>query len=176
MLLVKFYNPSSSYKKRLLSLERGETIVASQLAGDFVLPKDTTKPLVFIAGGVGIAPFRSIIAHMIEKNLKRDIVLVYVNRDKTDILFADIFTKAEARGVRSVYVLTNKDAVPQDWKGKVGHISKEMVAEEISDFAKRTFYISGPQPMVQSTEAVLLEMAIPRKHIVTDYFPGYENI
>ena len=72
---IRFYPEGSSFKKELISLKRGDIVVASQLAGEFVLPKNKKKKLVFIAGGIGITPFRSMIKYLIDKKEKRDIVL-----------------------------------------------------------------------------------------------------
>ena len=56
--------------------------MASQLAGDFILPEDKNKKLVFIAGGIGVTPFRSMIKYLIDKNEKRDIIIFYSNRTR----------------------------------------------------------------------------------------------
>src|SRR5665647_631894 len=71
---VKFYNKPSSFKKTLIRMKQDQEIVASQLAGDFTLPQDKNKKLVFIAGGIGITPFRSMIKYMLDKKEKREAV------------------------------------------------------------------------------------------------------
>jgi hypothetical protein len=94
---VKFYNKPSSYKQSLMSLEKGWVIVASQLAGDFILPEDKNKKLVFIAGGIGITPFRSMIKYLADKNEKRDIVVFYSNNSVQDIAYKEIFNLAQKK-------------------------------------------------------------------------------
>ena len=173
MLAVKFNNPSSSYKKELLTLETGKEIIAAQLAGDFVLPKDLSKPFAFIAGGVGVAPFRSMVQYIIDKNLKVDIVIFYSNREVEDILFADIFTKAAQNGVRMVYTLTDMEKIPTNWQGEKGHIDEIMIKKQLSDFKSRTYYISGPQLMVSRFEKTLTDLGVSKRKIKTDFFPGY---
>jgi len=69
-MTVKFYDKASSYKTELLSLQSTKQIVGAQVSGDFTLPKDLKTPLVLIAGGVGIAPFRSMIQYIIDKIYK----------------------------------------------------------------------------------------------------------
>lgn len=174
-LTVKFYNPSSSYKKELINIDSQKQIIAAQVAGDFTLPENLKVPLVFIAGGVGIAPFRSMIQYIVDKNLIVDIILLYTNRTKEDILFADIFEKAKLNGVKTIYNLTDKDHLPADWQGSSGYISKESVSQLIPDFSKRKFYLSGPQLMVQRFEETLLSSGVGRGNIKTDFFPGYEE-
>src|SRR3989344_392585 len=92
---IKFYEKPSSFKSTLLSLEQGDKIIASQLSGDFVLPKDKQKKLAFIAGGIGVTPFRSMIKYLIDKNEKRSVVMLYSNKTKEEIAYKDIFDQAQ---------------------------------------------------------------------------------
>ncbi len=174
-ITVKFYVPSSSYKKELLSLTENKKIIASSLAGDFTLGSDFKKPVVFIAGGVGIAPFRSIIQYILDNNLIVDIILIFTNRTKEDIIFSDVFEKARKNGVNTIYVLTDANKLPADWQGLSGHLTEESIEKSVPDYGKRTFYISGPQLMVQNFEKILLSIGIKRNKIVMDFFPGYSE-
>lgn len=172
-LAVKFYNPSSSYKKALLNLEEGQKIIASQVAGDFTLPKNINKPLVFIAGGVGIVPFRSIIKQIIDNKMQLDITLFYSNRTADEILFSDTFQKAQEYGVKTIYTLTAIDNIPENWQGERGYITEDLLKQKLPDYLQRAYYISGPQLMVQSFEKLLLGMGVKKRNIITDFFPGY---
>ncbi|MGE5042393.1 MAG: oxidoreductase [Candidatus Levyibacteriota bacterium] len=172
MLLVKFYNPSSSYKKALLANDNLKLDAAS-LAGDFTLPEDPLKKLVFIAGGVGIAPFRSMVKYLVDSGQKRDVTLIFANRHKEDIMFIDLWKQAEAVGVKTVYVLTDKEHAPSGWQGRVGHLDEKAVQEIVPDYGTRIFYVSGPQLMVQNFEDVLKKTGVSGKNIITDFFPGY---
>ena len=174
-ITVKFYNPSSTYKKQLVALNPGGKIIASQVAGDFVMPKDFKKSLVFIAGGVGVAPFRSMIQYIIDKNLQTDIILIYSNRRINDILFSDIFEKAINNGVRTIYNLTDASNLPLNWRSGVGHINEDTIKKYIPDYQKRIFYISGPQFMVQNFERTLLTAGVNKSKIKSDFFPGYSE-
>lgn len=174
-MLVKFYNPSSSYKTTLYNMQNNDEIIASSLAGDFVLPKNLSKPLVFIAGGVGIAPFRSMIKYIVDNNLSTDIILIYVNRTVEDIAFGDIIENASRNGVKTFYALTDKKKIPQNWQGIVGHLDVETIHKVVPDYKSRMFYISGPQIMVQSCEKTLRHAGIKKGHIKTDFFPGYSD-
>lgn len=174
-LAVKFYKPSSSYKKELINFQNENLITASQVAGDFVLPKNLKTPLVFIAGGVGIAPFRSMIQYIIDKNLSADIILVYTNRTPDDILFSDIFEKASQNGIKTIYNLTDLKTVPKDWQGTTGYITAESIQKEITDYKNRYYFLSGPQLMVQRFEQTLLDAGVGKSKIKTDFFPGYSE-
>ena len=174
-MTVKFYNPSSSYKKELLNSQNGKKIVAAQVAGDFVLPKNLQQPLVFIAGGVGIAPFRSMIKYIVDKNLSVDIILLYTNRTVNDILYSDIFESARNNGIRTIYNLTDLEKIPEGWQGTSGHVTTQMISEKIPDYKKRMYYISGPQLMVQNFEKTLKDSGVSSSQIKTDFFPGYSE-
>jgi len=161
---------SSSFKKTLMDLENGSKINAGQLGGDFVLPENKSEKLVFIAGGIGITPFRSIVKYLIDKKEKRDIVLFYCASDVSDLVYRDLFESAKSIGLKTHYVCTRP---PQGWKGKTGRIDEEMIKEEVLDFSVRTFYLSGPSAMVDGYKKLLKSLGIKPQKIVTDYFPGY---
>lgn len=171
---VKFSSSSSTFKRKLLSMANGEKIIASQLSGDFILPKDRKIKLVFIAGGIGITPFRSIFKFITDKRENRDIILFYSNRREPDIIYRDVFDDAKkSMGIKTVYVLTDKDNLPAGWTGQSGRINSEMIMAEVPDFKERYFYLSGPRSMVTSFEDVLRSMGIKNRQIKTDFFPGF---
>ena len=171
---IKFYSNPSTYKKTLTSLNVGDKIVASQLAGDFVLPRNKKKKLAFIAGGIGITPFRSIVEYLNDKNEKRDITLFFSNKTSADIIYKDIFEKAKNKlDINTIYTLTEVNSVPIDWKGNKGMISEQMIKEKTPDYKKRTFYISGPSVMVDAFKKTLKGMGLKNHQIKTDFFPGF---
>jgi ferredoxin-NADP reductase/Na+-translocating ferredoxin:NAD+ oxidoreductase RnfD subunit len=174
-MTVKFYNPSSSYKKELVNLSVGNKIIATQVAGDFVLPKNLKQPLVLIAGGVGIAPFRSMIQYVIDKNLSVDIILLFTNRTVNDILFSETFERAKVNGVRTIYNLTDMQNLPQDWAGSSDYITDKKIMELIPDYKNRTYYLSGPQLMVRNFDQALKSAGISQEQIKMDFFPGYNE-
>lgn len=171
---VKFYPKGSSFKRAFSDMVSTDIIVASQLAGDFVLPDDLAQKLVFIAGGIGVTPFRSMIKYLVDRKEKRDVVLFYSNNFSTDIAYADVFDEARSKlAIKTVYVLTDVKSVPLDWKGRVGCIDAKMIEEEVPDFAKRIFYLSGPHGMVVAFERTLKTIGVPKSSIKRDFFPGF---
>lgn len=170
---VKFYPRGSSYKRRLITLEPGDELVAGQLAGDFVLPKDRRMKLAFIAGGIGITPFRSMAKYMADKNEKRDAILFYSNRLPSEIAYADVFAEANRAGLRTVYTLTDEKSIPADWRGERGRLSADIIKKYAPDFRRRTFFISGTQTMVENFQALLRNMGVRERNIRTDFFPGF---
>jgi Na+-transporting NADH:ubiquinone oxidoreductase subunit NqrB len=170
---VKFYQPMSSFKKALQSLEVGDTIVAGQLAGDFVLPKDPKKKLVFMAGGIGITPFKSMIQYLIDIKQRRDIVLVYANRTIEDTSYVQLLDTAEREiGLETLPVFATPPTGAQSGEFPE-KIDSALIAREIPDYLEREYYISGPHSMVTAYKEILTEMGIPGKHIQEDFFPGF---
>jgi ferredoxin-NADP reductase/Na+-translocating ferredoxin:NAD+ oxidoreductase RnfD subunit len=171
---VRFYDPPSTFKKSLLRMANGDNIVASQLAGDFVLPRDTGKKLVFIAGGIGITPFRSMVQYLLDKKEKRLIAMFYSNKTASEIAYRDVFDRAARElGIKTVHTLTDLKNIPKNWDGATGHVSAAMITKNISDYKERTFYISGPRSMVVACEKVLSGMGIKKNRIKKDFFPGF---
>lgn len=169
---VKFYKQSSTFKRALLSMRTGESIVASQLGGDFILPKNKKKKLVFIAGGIGVTPFRSMIQYLLDEKERRPITLLYSSRTPADAVYKDLFDRAERElGIKTAYSFTGKNIpLPAE---SARALDAHMIAREVPDYTDRTFYISGPQRMVTSFKEILLRMGIARTHIKTDYFTGF---
>lgn len=170
---VKFYPQSSSYKKALRN-SVGSIMVASGLAGEFTLPKDENKKLVFLAGGIGVTPFRSMVKYLLDTNQSRDVVLFYSNNTKEEIVYQDIFAEAQRRfGLKVVYTLTDLNHIPPGWNGETGYINEQIIKTEVADFKERFFYLSGPHSMVNAFEKVLKGIGVPSSQIKTDFFPGY---
>lgn len=170
---IKFYANGSSYKKALLTMSDKTPIVGAQVRGDFTLPKDSKQKLAFIAGGIGITPFRSMIKYLTDMKQERSIILLYANKSADEIVYHDILNQAQLVGVRTIYTLTDTSKIPQNWDGSVGRIDDKMIVQEIPDFMDRIFYLSGPRSMVTAYEKVLTQIGVSNRHIKTDFFPGF---
>ena len=173
MLGVKLYEPSSTFKKKLSSLEVGERLIASQLSGEFTLPEDKKKKLVFIAGGIGITPFRSMVKNMLDTNETRDAILFFSNRTPSDIVYKDIFDEATRVGVKTIYAVNDLAGTAPSENMPVGFVDEKMIRENVPDFANRMFYISGPHGMITAFETTLSKMGVSNSNIKTDFFPGF---
>jgi ferredoxin-NADP reductase len=170
---VKFYPNSSSFKHSMLAMDAGSEIVAAQLAGDFTLPQNRHQECVFIAGGIGITPFRSMIKYLLDTNQRRPITLLYSNRTADEIVYRDILDQAQRKlGIKVVYTLTDTRRVHPSWNGCVGHIDEQMIRQMAPNCRDCLFYISGPTNMVNSVRGTLLRLGVNKGHIKTDFFPG----
>jgi ferredoxin-NADP reductase len=171
VLGVKFYNAPSTFKQALAKLKPGDSLLASLADGGFTLPRRKRAKLAFLAGGIGVTPFRSMIRELIDRGERRDIVMFYANERAADIAYRDTFERAERDlGIRTVYTLAKAGPQPGFHNGL---IDRRLIETEMPDWRERIFYISGPRKMVSAYERLLREMGVPRRRIRLDFFPGF---
>lgn len=172
LLGLKFYPKSSTFKRALGGMQVGDKISASSLAGSLTLPSDPRKKIVFIAGGIGVTPFRSMFLYLLDKKEARPIVMLYSNKTAGDIAYKDIFDRAyKELNIKTIYALTNKsEPVPGMHSGS---IDADLITREIPDYQERIFYISGPRAMVETFKKTLTGLKVSRFKIKSDFFPGY---
>lgn len=167
---VRFYAQPSSFKRALEHMRIGDTIHAAHLAGGFTLPKDANKKLAFIAGGIGVTPFRSMVEDLLNRKEKRDIALFYANRTLDTIAYKELFDRAGRElGITTVYTVDDAHAGADLHPGP---LTPELLAQEIPDYRERTFYLSGPPSMVDAFKETLRAMGVSRWRIKTDFFIG----
>jgi ferredoxin-NADP reductase len=169
---VKFYQPSSTFKSKLKEMKEGEAVLAGNVSGDFVLPVNTAEKILFIAGGIGITPFRSMLKNLIDRDEKRDIVLLYSVSNQDEIAYSDIFEAGTLLGVKTMVFVSN-EAKTASWKGLKGFITEEAIRQQVSDFHERTAYLSGPSSFVDRYRSLLSRMGVTRSRIKADHFSGY---
>jgi glycine betaine catabolism B len=169
---VKFNSKPSAFKRSLASMKPGDAIYASQLAGDFTLPDDTSAKLAFIAGGIGVTPFRSMVQDLIDRRDERSLVVLYGNQSADEIAYADVFDRAARElNIKTIYAVADSKAAPPDMHR--GFIDAALIQREVPDYRERTFYISGPRAMVVQFRGVLKELGVARSRIKEDFFPGF---
>ncbi|OWY01074.1 hypothetical protein B6V75_15765 [Thioclava sp. F1Mire-8] len=172
---VKFTPDGSEFKRGLLEMQEGDPIYGSQIAGTFVLPRQREKKLLFIAGGIGITPFRSMIADLLERGEKRDIVLVYANRSADEIAYRELLTRARSElGMKVVYAVSGAPGDASTLPGTVveGRMDETKLRECVPDLDERRVYVSGASAMVAGFRKTLRNCGVGRRRIHTDAFSG----
>jgi glycine betaine catabolism B len=160
----------STFKKALRPLEPGTKLDMASPMGDFVLPKDPSIPLVFVAGGIGCTPFRSILTELGLTKEERDITLLYAAQKLEKVAFRELF---ETLGDKFKVILTDP---PARWSGPTGHLSGKSILELTQPSEDHYIYVSGPEPMVESLSKDLKKEGVHKRHIFGDFFPGYKPI
>lgn len=152
----------SSFKRALRDLKPGDAALASDSMGDFVLPLDESIPLVWIAGGIGITPYRSLAKWLLDNNEQRDIALVHYVNKPDDIIYSQLFEAA---------MVPERQIIDTSQRQRP---SMEMLLADIADAKKRPIYISGPETMVENMRQDLLKVGFRRDDIIVDQFLGYK--
>ncbi len=167
---VKFYRQPSAFKRALGDMAPGDQIHAAQIAGNFTLPSDPDRKLAFLAGGIGITPFRSMLQYLIDRGEARPVVVLYGCESQEDIAYGDVLDAAQEKlGIRTYYAVARGARRGQ----YPGYIDARLVKAAIPDWQERTFYVSGPQAMVKAVRHTLTGMGVHRTRIKTDFFPGF---
>jgi ferredoxin-NADP reductase len=135
---VKFVENGSAFKRGLAQLQPGDTVVASQLAGSFTLPRNKQRKLAFIAGGIGITPFRSMLDELLERGEARDITVLYGTNRIDEIAYAETLERArEELGIETSYAVRDPDGATPGMT--IGMIDEAMIRRCVPDFADRSW-------------------------------------
>lgn len=174
-LMIATRMRDTAFKNTLKDAEVGLEIEMDGPFGSFNLHKDTSKPAVFLAGGIGITPFRSMIINATQAHLPHQIYLFYSNRTPEDTAFGDDLKHAQAQNPNFHLIQTMTQLKPDNtpWTGEKGYINAEMLKNHLSDLDLPIYYIAGPPPMVASLKQVLIETGISEDNIKFEEFPGY---
>lgn len=171
LLGVRMVENGSSFKAALNHMKLGDRLYAGQRAGDFVLPKNSSEKLLFIAGGIGITPFRSMLVYLRDTNDRRDITVMYSVKQAADIAYREILDDVATKlGIKIIYVVSEAATTPGY---ETGMINADMLQRLIPDVTSRSAYISGPPAMVKGLSKTLRGLGVGHQAIHTDYFPGF---
>ena len=162
----------SSFKETLRNLKPGVEVEISQPMGDFVLPKDPSIPLVFVAGGIGCTPMRSMIRWLLDNDEQRAIQLLYSVNTLEEVAFKDLFKSYKL----DMQIIPNNP--PANWEAPSGRLDAAKILQIIGNdgLENKQFYISGPEPMIEALENGLKSADISKKHLISDFFPGYTEV
>lgn len=169
----------SPYKKRLDSLQTGTEIKVRGPLGKFTLHEDYSRPAVFLSGGIGVTPFRSMIKYATDMKLPVRIIMFDSNRNEQNILFRTDFENCSRanENLRIIYTITSEqDVVNKEWKGEKGKIDAAMLKRhlESGDLENCIFYICGPPPMLKAMQEILAQnLRVPAERIKVEEFTGY---
>jgi ferredoxin-NADP reductase len=172
-LLITTRIIKSTFKLTLGKIKKGKEVRFRGPWGDFTLQKDD-RPVVFIAGGIGITPFRSMIKFVHDTKLKKKITLLVSYKTPEEILYKDEFEKIQSKikNIKVVTTITQPEGT--GWKGEAGRIDEGKIKKHIANFKDNLYYIAGPDPLVDAMEKLLLGMKIKKQSILKDGFPGYK--
>jgi len=174
-LVVTTRMRATVFKQAISILPIGSGVRIEGPMGSFGLHNNTARLAVFLAGGIGIAPFLSMLLYATEKKLRHPIVLFYANRYLEDAAFIDELWKLERPNprFRFVPILTRTAKNYRGWKGETGHLSPEMLLTHVGIPRGPIYYIAGPPTMVAAARRTLGEVGVDEDDIRTEEFAGY---
>lgn len=163
----------STFKKELGNLEMGTKVDFRGPWGDFVLDEKNTRARVFLAGGIGITPYHSIIKYVADCKFTFPIILFVSYKEMSQILFKNEFEKItkDNRNIRVITTIT--EPKNSEWSGETGRITIELLQKKLDNLSDNVYYIAGPDPMVDGLSKMLKDFGIPQGDILEDGFPGY---
>ena len=154
----------------MVHLKAGDEVYVSSAMGDFVLPKQSERPVVFIAGGIGITPFHSIIKWLNKTKQVRDITFIYSVSNEKEIIFQKLF---ERYGMKRIIVVAQPTP---DWTGLTGRLNGSRILELAQPKEDSLIYVAGTEPMTETLAKELINLSVDERRLVTDFFPGYPQI
>lgn len=172
-LVVATRMRDTAFKRVMKNLPIGTELKMDAPYGDFTLHKTQTTPAVFIIGGIGVTPVRSMIAQAIHDKTAHRITLLHASRTPAQLPLKADFEELAKKSPNFTYVQIATDTATDDWQGEHGRVDAAMVKKYVPDLTKPIYYLSGPEGMVKAMRELLVGMQINEDNIRTEEFAGY---
>lgn len=165
----------SAFKKELVNLAPGTVVNFFGPIGRFVLDEEEKMSRIFLAGGIGITPFHSMIAYAAEKNLSFPITLFVSFSTREDMMFYDELIKIskDHPNIKIIYTVTKHDDLEKSWGTELGRINADMVKKYCPDFLEPQVYICGSTGLVEGMLELVNELGVPLELVKKEKFVGY---
>jgi len=165
----------TAFKRVLKTMEIGTEVSLDAPYGSFTLHNNSRIPAVFLTGGIGVTPVRSIVLQAAHDNLPHKIFLFDSNRRPEDAAFLNELMEAQKKNPNYTFIGTMTEMEKSDWKwaGETGYITKPMLVKYIGDLTLPIYYIAGPAAMVTAMRKTLNESGVDDDNIRTEEFSGY---
>jgi ferredoxin-NADP reductase len=165
----------TAFKRSLKKMPLGTEVKIDSPTGSFTLHKNSAKPAVFLAGGIGITPFLSIVGQADHDRLPHKLRLFCSNRRPEDAPFLDALRMLEKSNpnFRLVFTMTEMSQSRREWKGEIGLINQEMLSRHLTNLQGLIYYVAGPPAMVAGTRKMLVGAGVDEDDIRAEDFAGY---
>jgi ferredoxin-NADP reductase len=175
-LMVAMRLRTSAFKRALNSLPLETELLLQGPFGSMTLPRNTTRPAVLLAGGIGITPFRSLVWNAAESFSPRRILLFYSVRVPEEAAFLEELRDMEQYNMRYKFIctVTQPKRTRMLWRGETGRISIDLLSKWIPDVTVPIYYVAGPPGMVTGVRQMLIGAGIAEEDIRAEEFYGYE--
>jgi ferredoxin-NADP reductase len=165
----------TAFKRSLEKIPLGTVVKMDSAMGSFTLHKNSAKPAVFLAGGIGITPFSSIVRQADHDRAPHKLHLFYSNRRPEDAPFIEVLQNLEKTNPNFSFIatMTEMRRSKKTWNGETARINREMLSKYLDDLQGPIYYIAGPPAMVGGMRKMLVESGVDEDDIRTDEFAGY---
>ena len=165
----------TAFKRVLKKMPLGAEVTLDGPMGSFTLHADSSRPAVFIAGGIGITPFRSIILQADTSQLPHHLLLIYSNRRPEDSAFLEELSGIEKENPRykMIATMTEMEKSAREWNGRVARIDNPFLARAIEGLRDPICYVAGPPTLVSAVAKTLSVLGLGKDSIRTEEFEGY---
>jgi ferredoxin-NADP reductase len=164
----------TAFKRTLKNATEGLPVQIINPRGSMVLPKDTARPLVFLAGGIGITPLISMVRQAAEEKSEQKIYLFYANRTKQDAAFFTELEELAKENSNFTFIPTLTQEDPAQWQGETGHIAGEMLKKYLPNLENTIYYLAGPTGMVQGMMDMLSQAGVDPIFIKSEDYGEYK--
>jgi ferredoxin-NADP reductase len=162
----------SAFKRSLAELPVGAEVEVEPPKGTFVLPDDPSRPLVFVAGGIGITPFRSMLRYIEDEHLRHRVTLIYSSRNRASAPFLDELEAIERANpnIRLIVTMTEDEA----WPGERRRIDADFFKDHLDkNLNEASYMVAGPPGFAKGVSAEVGQAGVDSARIATDSFSGY---
>ena len=165
----------TAFKRFLKAAPLGTEVSIEGPSGSFNLHKNTTKPGVFLAGGIGITPFMSIARQAARDKLPHELYLFYSNRRPEDAAFLPELKALQQQNPKFhlIATMTEMTKSHREWKGETGYINREMLVKYVTNLEGPIYYVAGPPALVTAMREILTSAGVDEDDIRTEEFAGY---
>lgn len=165
----------TAFKEDLQSMDLGSEVDFDGPWGELTLHEDTAVPAVFLTGGIGVTPFRSIVLQWAHDKLEHSLFLFYSNRRPEDAAFIDELLAVAKQRAKFTFVptMTEMENSKMPWSGAQGYIDQAMLRRSLADLNRPIYYLSGPPKMVDAMQKLLKDLGVKQERVRTETFDGY---
>ena len=165
----------TAFKRVLKTMPLGTELTLDAPYGSFTLHNNAAIPAVFVTGGIGVTPVRSIVLQAIHDQVAHRIFVVDSNKRPEDAAFLNDLNKPHEKNPHYTFVgtMTAMEKSHREWHEETGHMTKAMLSKYIDDLTLPIYYIAGPQGMVAAMRKTLNESGVNDDNIRTEEFTGY---
>jgi ferredoxin-NADP reductase len=163
----------TAFKRVLRGLPIGTELKLDGPYGDFTLHKTESTPAVFIIGGIGVTPVRSMVAQATHDKTAHQITLIHSSRTPDDLPFMADFEQLARENSNFTYIPVASDSAPDDWRGERGRVNEAMIKKHVPELNAPIYYLSGPEGMVKAMRQLLVGLNVNEDNIKTEEFAGY---